>query len=92
MELKIHHDSEKNQFFADLGEDRALLNYRKLNDQTLDYKSTFVPEEKRNQGIGSELVRYALDWARDNNYVVKPSCPFVAQFIEQNPDYQSVTT
>lgn len=85
MEL-LHNESE-NQFEADLDGGRALVVYRRRGE-TITFLHTEVPQSMSGQGIGSKLVRYALDYARDNDLKVRPFCPFVRGYIERHPDYQ----
>jgi len=49
---------------------------------------TEVPPELRERGIGSELARTALDYARDNNLKVDIVCPSVANFLTRHPEYR----
>lgn len=39
------------------------------------------------KGLATELVRAALDDARERGLEVLPVCPFVRGFLERNPDY-----
>jgi predicted GNAT family acetyltransferase len=39
------------------------------------------------QGLGTELVRSALDDIRSHGELVVPLCPFVAAFIRRHPEY-----
>jgi predicted GNAT family acetyltransferase len=43
--------------------------------------------EFEGRGLGSELVRGALDDARARGMSVLPFCPFVNKWIERHPDY-----
>ncbi|HVS01777.1 MAG TPA: GNAT family N-acetyltransferase [Thermoanaerobaculia bacterium] len=92
MQLDIRHDEDSNRFYADLGEpgQRAVLSYRPAGDGVLDFHSTLVPPQQRGNGIGRRIVLHALRWARDNDFKVVPSCPFVDGVIQDNPDYQDV--
>lgn len=38
------------------------------------------------QGIGSALVRWALDDVRGQGYSVLPTCPFVRGYVERHAD------
>lgn len=38
-------------------------------------------------GLGSQLIRAALDDTRTRALAVLPFCPFVRAFIEKHPDY-----
>jgi hypothetical protein len=48
---------------------------------------TEVPEALSGQGVGSRLVRGALDLIRAEGLMVVPSCSFVAAWIGKHPDY-----
>jgi hypothetical protein len=41
-------------------------------------------------GVGSSLVRGALDDMRSNNALIVPICPFVAAWISRHPEYQDL--
>lgn len=87
MSLEVKLDERNQRFYAeidDVGE--AVLKYRLTAEDTLDYMSTVVPKVARGEGRGTELVRYALDYAQKRNYKVVPSCPFVEKVIEDHPD------
>jgi predicted GNAT family acetyltransferase len=68
----------------------AVLEYRLLNDRTLDYHHTFTPVALRGRGIAGKLATFALDYALDGSFSVEPTCPFVATFIAKNPKYQAL--
>jgi predicted GNAT family acetyltransferase len=51
---------------------------------------TEVDEALEGHGLGSTLVATALDDARREGLEVVPLCPFVAAFIERNPEYQDL--
>lgn len=54
---------------------------------SIDMFHTEVDPAHGGQGYGQKLVEFALADARDNNYTVTPSCPFIARYIEDNPEY-----
>lgn len=90
MDLNIQHDINRQRFFAVKNSKECDLKYRKINDNTLDYYSTYVPDELRNQGIAGKITAYALQYAKDNNYRVIPSCPYVKNYIDAHPEYQTL--
>ncbi|WP_213454937.1 GNAT family N-acetyltransferase [Rhizomonospora bruguierae] len=62
----------------------------------VDYRPTaealvFVHAETdptvRGRGLGTVLVRGALDDVRRRGTKVVPNCPFVAEVIDRNPEY-----
>jgi uncharacterized protein len=103
--LSIQHDPEASRFHVppeQLVDDAApvdqermanmgmVLSYKELDNGVVDFRSTLVPPHLRGKGMGTEMVRKALDWAREQGYKVKPSCPFVKDFLDKNPEYQDL--
>lgn len=79
-------ESEK-RFEAPTDHGLAVLDYRMRGDDTVVFTHTEVPERARHHGLGSTLAQAALDWARESGLSVIPRCPFVADWIENNPEY-----
>lgn len=90
MDFEIHHDEKKGRFVAEVDDQEARLEYERLGEATLDYRHTFVPKELRDEGIGSDLVRFALDWAAENDHRIVPTCPFVRSYLEDHPEISGV--
>jgi predicted GNAT family acetyltransferase len=64
--------------------------YYKMSDSVITFIHTEVPPELGGKGIGSRLIRGALDQARADGLKVIPQCPFVKAFIEKNAAYQDL--
>lgn len=64
--------------------------YYKIDDGVITFIHTEVPPELGGKGIGSKLIRGALDKVRANGLKVIPQCPFVKAFIDKNPAYQDL--
>ena len=92
MSTAIRHEPQSQRFVIDSDGDggAALIQYRTLDEQTLDFNHTYVPATLRGGGIASRLTHHALRYAREHGYKVVPSCPFVAVFIERHPEYQDL--
>jgi predicted GNAT family acetyltransferase len=58
-----------------------------LDDQIMDIRSVRVPKAVGGRGLAGTLTRHALDWARANSLRVKPTCPYVASWLERHPDH-----
>jgi predicted GNAT family acetyltransferase len=91
MDLRLVHDTDHNRFVVRTAHGEATLKYARSDANTLDYRSTFVPEQDRGKGIGEALVLQALDWAGENGFQVIPSCPFVRRVLAEHPDRAKVT-
>lgn len=55
--------------------------------EALMFTHTEVEKGHEGQGLGSRLVRSALDDARTRGVQVVPMCPFVAGYIRQHREY-----
>jgi uncharacterized protein len=71
----------------------GLLSYRL--DETagvITHRHTEIDPAYGGRGLGSRLVRYALDDARRRRLAVTPVCPFVADFIQRHPEYSDLVS
>lgn len=48
---------------------------------------TFVSDAYAGQGLGSVLVRGAVEDAVDAGYAIVPVCPFVAAWLPKHPEF-----
>lgn len=78
-------DGERYEVEVD-GERAGLATYRRVPDRTV-FLHTEVDDRFEGQGIGSHLIRAALDGERARGQHVEPRCPFVARFIRRHPEY-----
>ncbi|MFD2515411.1 GNAT family N-acetyltransferase [Pontibacter locisalis] len=90
MTEDIIHDEEDLRFYVPFKEDEAELTYTYPETEVMDFDHTFVPEAYRGQGVADKLVQCGLDYARDNNYKIIPSCPVVETYIKRNPEYRDI--
>lgn len=86
-EVRVVDDPAAGRFEADVHGQVAYLEYRLAGD-TIDLIHTEVPRALEGQGIGSRLVRTALDSARERGLKVIVSCGFVRAYIKRHPEYQ----
>lgn len=68
------------------GNEVAVLDYRRLPDRW-NIVHTYTDPASRGYGVASELVRAALDAAREQGVGIVPTCPYVSWWLEQHPDY-----
>jgi uncharacterized protein len=86
-EVTVLDDPGAQRFEAKVGEHVAgWISYSEA-DGTVDLQHTVVADEYDGQGVGSRLVQGALDQLRDAGKKVKPSCPFVKQYIDEHDQY-----
>jgi predicted GNAT family acetyltransferase len=61
--------------------------YYNLADGVITFVHTEVPPELGGKGIGSRLVKGALDLVRADGSKVIAQCPFVKAYIEKHAEY-----
>lgn len=66
---------------------RIAATHYKLADGVITFMHTEVPPELGGKGIGSKLIKGALDQVRAEGLKVIAECPFVKAYIEKHPDY-----
>jgi hypothetical protein len=85
----VTNNKQENRFELEAGGHTALAAYR-LGDGTISFTHTEVPEELEGQGIGSRLIKGALDEVRQEGLKVEPLCSFVRHYIESHPEEQDL--
>ncbi|KAA5547766.1 GNAT family N-acetyltransferase [Adhaeribacter rhizoryzae] len=90
--MKVIHDPADLRFYAEVNGDEAELTYTYPEETVLDLDYTYIPPSARNKGLSDQLVQAALDFAREQKFLVIPSCPVVEAFVKRHPDYQDLLT
>lgn len=68
-------------------EGHIAASYYLLSGDVITFTHTEVPKELEGKGIGSRLVKGALDQVRASGLKVVPQCPFVKGYIGKHPEY-----
>ncbi len=87
--LDITHNEQAKRFETTIDEQIGYISYQERGD-SLVYDHTIVPQALGGRGVGSALVKHALDYARSHDKKVVPQCSFVASYIDNHPDYQDL--
>ncbi len=90
MDLEIQHNIAKKRFFTFIEGREAYLTYDNDGENVLIFDHTYVPFNLRGQNIAAKVVRYALEYARENNFKVIPACSYVRVFIEKNKQFKDL--
>jgi uncharacterized protein len=61
--------------------------YYEIADGVVTFVHTEVPPELGGKGIGSKLIKGALDQVRAGDLKAIAQCPFVKAYIEKHPEY-----
>ena len=71
-------------------EGHVAKSFYKLEPGVITFIHTEVPPELGGRGIGSILIKGALDQVRAEGLKVVPLCPFVKAWIGKNPGYKDL--
>lgn len=90
MEISVKDAPDRSRYELEVdGEHGGYAEYRR-RESSVVFLHTEVDERYEGHGVGSELVREALDDVRAAGLGVVPRCPFVAAWIERHPDYREL--
>ena len=85
----VQNNRSEQEFTLEVDGEVAVAAYQREGD-TIVFTHTVVPPAIERHGVGSRLVRGALDQARDQGLTVVPQCPFVRAFIAKHPEYRDL--
>lgn len=85
----VRDNRAEQEFELEVDGHRAVAAYQREGDRIV-FTHTKVPHAIEGRGVGSKLIRAALDSARDQGLKVVPQCPFVATYIERHPEYRDL--
>ncbi len=84
VEVRDNRDKERYEIWTD-GELAGFAQYR-LHGERITFTHTEIDPEHEGTGLGSRLVRAALEDVRERGLTVLPVCPFFANYIRHHPD------
>lgn len=58
--------------------------------QKMNLIHTFVPQSLEGRGIASALVKFALEYAREKQLQIIPSCTYVEVWLRRHPEYREL--
>jgi len=88
-EQQVVNNEAEQRFEIWVGENVGYIDY-KLGVGSINLTHTEVSPALEGKGISGKVAAAALDYARDNNLSVIPSCPYIATYIKRHPEYQSL--
>ena len=59
----------------------------RLHGDVVVFTHTEVDDAQEGRGVGSQLVRGALDDVRAGGRRILPLCPFVKAYVDRHPEY-----
>lgn len=89
--VEVTRNAAESRFEATVDGELALLTYDEQDGQ-LALLHTEVPDALEGRGIGSRIVKHALDHARAEGLKVLPFCRFVKAYVDRHGEYQDLVS
>jgi predicted GNAT family acetyltransferase len=90
MSNDIRHNEAESRFETTIDGHVAYAAYDLEEPQSIVFAHTIVPDEISGRGVAGEVVKHALDYARQKKLTVVPQCAYVAAYIERHPEYRDL--
>ncbi|HMU06696.1 MAG TPA: GNAT family N-acetyltransferase [Kaistella sp.] len=91
--VEIKHTNNESKGVFELyydGKKAGLMTYSWAGDDKFIIDHTEVDEEYGGKGLGKDLVKAGVEYAREKNVKVIPLCPFAKKVIAKTPEFQDV--
>jgi len=89
MEEKVIHEKENERFVIFIDDKEAFVEYN-IGKGELNLYHTHTDPELRGKGLAAQVVRAALEYIKENNLKVIPTCSYVRAFIKKNDEYEEL--
>jgi predicted GNAT family acetyltransferase len=89
-DLTIRDNPAKHRFEISLDDGSLAIAEYNLLPHSIVFTHTLVPPQFEGRGIGSALIRHALDSARERGLMVVPICPFFAAYFRKHAEVQDL--
>jgi uncharacterized protein len=86
MAGNVRDNKERQRFELEADGHIAFSNYKR-GDGVLTIMHTEVPKALEGRGMGSSLIKGALDIARWQGLKVNALCPFAKAYLDRHPEY-----
>lgn len=87
MAEELTHNRKKSRFEVRLDEGLAGFAHYKLRNGVATFDHTEISPEFGGRGLGSTVVRYALEQAVAEGWKIRPTCPFVVAYLKRHHDF-----
>ena len=91
MEVKNKNDGKRGVFYIeDDGKEIGLMHYIFAGPGKMIIDHTEVNEEYEGKGLGMQLVKAGVAYARENDMKIVPLCPFAKKIFDITPAFADV--
>ncbi len=91
MEIKHQLGGSRGMFFVEEeGQRLAEITYVQSGTSHMIIEHTGVSEALKGRGVGKQLVRAAVDYAREHGFTILPLCSYAKAEFDKTPEYSDV--
>ncbi|MFZ0012742.1 MAG: GNAT family N-acetyltransferase [Acidimicrobiia bacterium] len=89
-QVEIRDDPDEGAYVIDVDGERAGKAVYHMRGGRHLFVHTEIADDFSGMGLGTRLVRFALDDVRSGGGLMVPICPFFASYIERHPEYEDI--
>lgn len=86
---EVINDKQGSRFILNVDGDEVYVSYTE-DKQTIDLYSTYTPPQLRGKGLASQVVVFALEYAKVKKLKVLPNCWYVRLVLNKHPEYRDL--
>ncbi|NVK05259.1 MAG: N-acetyltransferase [Flavobacteriia bacterium] len=91
MNIQSEHHEKGGRWFVERdGKTIAEMTYLNSGETRIIIDHTEVDESLRGQGVGYDMVKLAVEMAREKGIKILPLCPFAKSVFDKKPEYADV--
>lgn len=68
----------------------AEITYVYINPQAINVNHTFVDPSLRGEGVARKLMDKVVEYAKENNLKIKPTCSYAVKVFPRYPEYEDL--
>jgi predicted GNAT family acetyltransferase len=91
MEVKNRNDGHRGAFYMeDDGKEIGLMHYLVPSPERIVIDHTVVDDAYEGKGLGRQLIKAGVLYAREHHMKIQPICPFAKKIFDITPDFADV--
>jgi predicted GNAT family acetyltransferase len=88
LDSDVRHNLARHRYELDADGGTAVAEYYERDGARI-FTHTEVPRRSEGRGVGSKLVRAALEDTKRAGLKIVPACSFVVAFVARHPEYRT---
>lgn len=78
--MEIINDEQHHKFYCIIDGKECLVEYS-IENNTIDFFHTYVPQELRGRGIARKIYDHISEWLKSKNLKIKTSCSYAEKYF-----------